>query len=151
MFDNIWFSHVVCSSRNQTRNFMNDTTLIPDLKSLFNQNPKIVYFGGLLIFTFWMSTRLTQFDKQMIQFDKQMTQFDKQLTQFDTRLTNVEVRLEATEKLVRDINDRQLPEIRNEIKNLQKEMDERFEKVDQRFDKIELSLNTIITYLSTKK
>jgi hypothetical protein len=116
---------------------MNDTTLLPDFKWLFNQNPNTAFLAVLLGFSIWMSIK--------------MTQFNGQLTEFEIRLNGFEGHLTVTENLVRDINERQLPEIRNDIKNLQKEMDARFEKVDERFDKVELSLNTIITYLSAKK
>ncbi|MEI9921865.1 MAG: hypothetical protein WDO14_24200 [Bacteroidota bacterium] len=64
-----------------------------------------------------------------------------------------------------DINTRQLPEVRFEIKEMKTEMNRRFDAVDERFSemnkhfdeidkrflKIELQLNTIITHVETKE
>jgi hypothetical protein len=70
------------------------------------------------------------------------------LNQFEHRHGTLEV-------VVADINGRQLPEIRNDIKDLWQEMNEKYEEmnkkydeIDQRLDKIELQLNTVITYLA---
>jgi len=68
-----------------------------------------------------------------------------------TTVNNFEYRIATTENLVADINNRQLPEIRADIKDIRKEMDEGFQKIDERLDKIELQLNTVLTYLATKK
>lgn len=58
---------------------------------------------------------------------------------FAIKINDFSHRLGVTEKLCNDINTRQLPEIRTELK-----------EINVRLSKIELSLNTIITYLSTK-
>ena len=59
-------------------------------------------------------------------------------------ITNFNHRLGETERLCNDMNKRQLPEIRADIKRLETTMNERLLR-------IELQLNTIITYLETKE
>jgi len=66
-------------------------------------------------------------------------------------ITNFSHRLSETERLVNDINTRQLPEIRMQIKDMKAEMDKRFAAIDERLLRIELQLNTIITYIETKE
>ena len=66
-------------------------------------------------------------------------------------ITNFNHGLSETERLCIDINTRQLPEIRTEIKDLRTEMNRRFSEMDQRLLAIELKLNTIITYIETKE
>ncbi len=56
------------------------------------------------------------------------------------RINNFGHRFTATEQLCNDIHTRQLPEIRN-----------RLDKIDERLSRIELSLNAIITFLSTTR
>lgn len=60
-------------------------------------------------------------------------------------------RLSETERLVNDINTRQLPEIRTQIKDLRLEMERRFAAIDERLLHIELQLNTLITHIETKE
>jgi len=55
------------------------------------------------------------------------------------KINNFGHRFAATERLCNDIHNRQLPEIKTELNSM-----------NDRLCKIELSLNTIITYLSTK-
>jgi len=69
---------------------------------------------------------------------------------FGHRVSDLTQRVTALEVMTADINNRQLPEIREELKDIRLEMDARFDKVDARFDKIELSINTVITYLAAK-
>ncbi len=66
--------------------------------------------------------------------------------------------VKETQHLVNDMNTRQLPLIRAEMKEMKVEMDRRFSameeklsEIDKRFDKIELQLNTIVTYIETKE
>lgn len=59
-------------------------------------------------------------------------------------ITNFSHRLSETERLVNDINTRQLPEMKANS-------DKKFAEIEQRLTRIELQLNTIITYIETKE
>jgi len=67
------------------------------------------------------------------------------------KINDFEHRIAETERVCSDINTRQLPEIRSEIKEMKVEMDRRFSEIDKRLTKIELQLTTIVTYIETKE
>lgn len=66
-------------------------------------------------------------------------------------ITDLNHRLSETERLVNDVNTRQLPEIQTQIKDLRLEMEKRFAAIDERLLHIELQLNTLITHIETKE
>jgi hypothetical protein len=66
-------------------------------------------------------------------------------------ITNFDNRLAKTEALCNDINARQLPDIRAEIKGVNDRISKLEASMNERLLRIELQLNTIITYIETKE